>query len=116
MMANNAPKKKLSLNPPISSDSERKIEEFISEAENPTKLKKQKEEPELVEAFPWEVEGTKTNQMKSLRLGIHEEYLLKLKYLSEHTDIAQQKIARAVLYPAIDAYIEQLQNEGFIKL
>ena len=115
-MANNVPKRKLSLNPPTSPDSERKIEEFISEAGNHTKLKKQEEEQKLVEVRPWEVEGIKTNQMKSLRLGIHEEYLLKLKYLSDHTDIAQQKIARAVLYPAIDAYIEQLQNEGFIKL
>lgn len=62
------------------------------------------------------MEGVNANQMKSLRLGIHEEYLLKLKHLSENTDIPQQKIVRAVLYPAIDAYIEQLKSQGFIKL
>lgn len=115
-MANNAPKKKLSLNPPTSSDSEKNLEEFINEAENHTKVAKQKKVQKSVEVLPWEVEGINAKVMKSLRLGIHEEYLLKLKYLSENTDIAQQKIARAVLYPAIDAYIEQLQNKGFIKL
>lgn len=115
-MANNAPKKKLSLNPPTSSDSEKNLEEFINEAENHSVVAKQKKVQKSVEALPWEVEGINAKVMKSLRLGIHEEYLLKLKYLSENTDIAQQKIARAVLYPAIDAYIEQLQNKGFIKL
>ena len=115
-MANNAPKKKLSLNPPTSSNSEKNIEEFINEAENHSVVAKQKKVQKSVEVLPWEVEGINAKVMKSLRLGIHEEYLLKLKYLSENTDIAQQKIARAVLYPAIDAYIEQLQNKGFIKL
>ncbi len=115
-MANNSPKKKLSLNPPTSSNTEKNIEEFINKAENHTKVARQKQEQESVDILPWEIEGINANQMKSLRLGIHEEYLLKLKYLSEHTDIPQQKIARAVLYPAIDAYLEQLQNQGFIKL
>lgn len=112
-MANNSPKKKLSLNPP---NIEKNIEEFINKAENHTKVSKQKEEPKSVKALPWENKDINTEQMKSLRLGIHEEYLLKLKYLSEYTDIPQQKIARAILYPAIDAYIQQLQDQGFIKL
>ncbi len=115
-MANNSSKKKLSLNPPTSSNTEKTVEEFINKAENHTKVARQKKGKESVEVLPWEMDGINTNQMKSLRLGIHEEYLLKLKYLSEHTDIPQQKIARAVLYPAIDVYIEQLQNQGFIKL
>lgn len=68
-MANNAPKKKLSLNPPTSSDSEKNIEEFINEAENHTKVAKQKKVHISVEALPWEVEGINANQMKSLRLG-----------------------------------------------
>ncbi len=115
-MANNSSKKKLSLNPPTSSNAEKNVEEFINNAENHSVVAKQEKEQESVEAFPWEVEGINAKVMKSLRLGIHEEYLLKLKYLSENTDIPQQKIARAVLYPAIDAYIEQLQKQGFIKL
>ena len=36
--------------------------------------------------------------------------------ISAQRHIAQQKIVRAVLYPAIDAYIEQLKEQGFIKL
>lgn len=112
-MANNSPKKKLSLNPP---NTEKDIEEFINKAENHTKVSKQKEEPKSVETLPWENKDINTEQMKSLRLGIHEEYLLKLKYLSKQTDISQQKIVRAVLYPAIDAYIDELQEQGFIKL
>ncbi|MDJ0902200.1 MAG: hypothetical protein QNJ55_25700 [Xenococcus sp. MO_188.B8] len=115
-MTNNSSKKKLSLNPPTSSNTEKNIEEFINQAENHTKVARQKQEPESIAGLPWETAGINAKVMKSLRLGIHEEYLLKLKYLSEHTDIPQQKIARAVLYPAIDAYLEQLQNQGFIKL
>ena len=115
-MANNTPKKKLSLNPPNPSNNEEDIKKFINEAENHTKKSKQEKTDESIEVLPWEVDGVDTNQMKSLRLGIHEEYLLKLKHLSENTDIAQQKIVRAVLYPAIDAYIEQLKGQGFIKL
>ncbi len=96
-MANNTPKKKLSLNPPTASSNEKGIEKFINEAENHTKVSRKDKTDEPVEVLPWEMEGVNVNQMKSLRLGIHEEYLLKLKHLSENTDIAQQKIVRAVL-------------------
>ena len=114
-MANNASKQKLSLNVPTPSAKEEDVKAFIDKAENHTKVARGKKD-KPVESLPWEAEGINTEQMKSLRLGLHEEYLLKLKYLSEKSGIPQQKIARTILYPAIDEYIEQLKTQGFIKL
>ncbi len=68
-MANNSSKKKLSLNPPTSSNTEKNIEEFINQAENHTKVAKQKQEQKSVEVLPWEMAGINANQMKSLRLS-----------------------------------------------
>jgi hypothetical protein len=113
-MTNNSSKsskQKLSLRPPNITNDEKSIEEFINKAGD-SKPKQEEESSEKV----WENKETSTNQMKSLRLGIHEEYLLKLKYLSEKSNIPQQKIARAILYPTIDQYLEQLESEGFLKL
>ena len=54
---------------------------------------------------PWQ--NAREDMLKTLSLQLHEEYILKLKYISQQTNISQQKLAKDMLYPAID---EMLQN------
>jgi hypothetical protein len=46
--------------------------------------------------------------IKIYNLRLPEPYLLKLKYISEHTPASMQKFCIEVLLPAIDAKIEEL--------
>jgi hypothetical protein len=46
--------------------------------------------------------------LKLYNLRLPEPYLLKLKYIAEHTPDSMQKFCLDALLPAIDAKIEQL--------
>jgi hypothetical protein len=45
---------------------------------------------------------------KVYNLRLPEAYLLKLKYVAEHTPVSMQQFCLAALLPAIDAKIEEL--------
>lgn len=58
--------------------------------------------------YPWEAPGVRDDVIKIYNLRLPEPYLLKLKYISEHTPASMQKFCIEVLLPAIDAKIEEL--------
>ena len=58
--------------------------------------------------FPWEEQGVREDVTKVYNLRLPEPYLLKLKYIAEHTPDSMQKFCLDVLQDAIDSKIEAL--------
>ena len=95
------------------------MEGFISGTEAEEEAQKPLPRSVLVEAkkkkldveakdYPWEAPGVRDDVIKIYNLRLPEPYLLKLKYISEHTPASMQKFCIEVLLPAIDAKIEEL--------
>lgn len=58
--------------------------------------------------FPWEASFVREDVTKVYNLRLPEAYLLKLRYIAEHTPDSMQKFCLDVLLPAIDKKIEKL--------
>ena len=100
---------KLTSRPPlVGPDS---VEEFIGGAGTPTpgdKVSTTAVKARLSELYPWEEPQVRQDVTKVFNLRLPEPYLLKLKYLAEHTPDSRQQFCLKVLLPAIDAQIEVL--------
>ena len=59
-------------------------------------------------SYPWNDPKVREDVLKLYNLRLPEPYLLKLKYIAEHTPDSMQKFCLDALLPAIDAKIEQL--------
>jgi hypothetical protein len=81
------------------------IEAFIAGAEDKTVAGVGVEK---TAAYPWEADGIRENVTKVYNLRLSEPYLLKLKYISEHTPDSMQKFCLNVLQEAINRKIEEL--------
>ena len=67
--------------------------------------------PELAmnpEPYPWEAPSIRADVAKVYNLRLPEPYLLKLKYIADHTPNSMQQFCLKSLLPAIDAQIEAL--------
>jgi hypothetical protein len=60
------------------------------------------------ESFPWLDPRIRDDVQKVYNLRLPEAYLLKLKYIAEHTPDSMHKFCLDTLLPAIDAKVEQL--------
>ncbi|MDG4551754.1 MAG: hypothetical protein P9G45_15245 [Candidatus Contendobacter sp.] len=58
--------------------------------------------------YPWEAPGVRDDVAKVFNLRLPEPYLLKLKYIAEHSPDSMQQFCLTVLLPAIDAKIAEL--------
>jgi hypothetical protein len=58
--------------------------------------------------YPWQEPGVRDDVLKTYNLRLPEPYLLKLKYIAEHTPNSMQKFCLNVLEDAIDKKIEEL--------
>ena len=63
---------------------------------------------EKIASYSWEEQGVREDVTRVYNLRLPEPYLLKLKYISEHTPDSMQKFCLNVLQNAIDAKIEEL--------
>lgn len=61
-----------------------------------------------MELLPWDDPKVRADVLKVYNLRLPEPYLLKLKYIAEHTPDSMQKFCLDALLPAIDAKITQL--------
>jgi len=59
-------------------------------------------------SYQWNDPKVREDVLKLYNLRLPEPYLLKLKYIAEHTPDSMQKFCLDALLPAIDAKIEQL--------
>ncbi|MGZ8182288.1 MAG: hypothetical protein ACXWT1_10045 [Methylobacter sp.] len=89
---------------PPSKANKQDLDAFLSGAEkkvNPTPA------PQKA-VYPWEAAGIRDDVAKVYNLRLPEPYLLKLKYIAEHTPDSMQKFCLNVLQEAIDAKIDEL--------
>jgi hypothetical protein len=90
---------------PPSKANKQDLDAFLSGAEkrvNPTAV----QQPKAV--YPWEADGVREDVIKTYNIRFPEPYLLKLKYIAEHTPDSMQKFCLDVLLEAIDAKIDEL--------
>ena len=87
------------------------MEDFISGADT---RKRKSPAPSDVSAtsYPWEAPGVRVDVAKVYNLRLPEPYLLKLKYISEHTPNSMQKFCIDIILPAIDAKIQELTGDS----
>ena len=104
---------KLKSRPPTSTVAS--AEEFISGAGTQTRrgteplpTSEAQEKEAQGERYPWEAPEVRQDVNKVFNLRLPEPYLLKLKYIAEHTPDSMQQFCLDVLLPAIDAKIEEL--------
>jgi len=84
------------------------VENFIAGAE------KRREEilsSTKTSSFPWNQPAVRDDVLKVYNLRLPEPYLLKLKYIAEHTPDSMHQFCMNVLLPAIDGRVEDL-TEG----
>ena len=81
------------------------LEAFISGAEKKVEPKQVKKQTTV---YPWEEMGVRDDVTKVYNLRLPEAYLLKLKYIAEHTPDSMQKFCLNVLQSAIDSKINEL--------
>ncbi len=82
------------------------IDAFISGAE--TKSKPVTRVRKTAIAYPWQEPGVRDDVLKTYNLRLAEPYLLKLKFIAEHTPDSMQKFCMNVIVDAIDRKIEDL--------
>ncbi len=60
--------------------------------------------------YPWDEKGIRDDVLKVYNLRLPEAYLLKLKYIADHTPGSMQKFCMDALLPAIDQEIDRLKK------
>ena len=83
------------------------VEDFIAGAETALAVAND-EKSSHTKSLPWEAPKVREDVLKVYNLRLPEPYLLKLKYIAEHTPHSMQKFCLEALLPVIDAKIEQL--------
>ena len=91
--------------PPGKTKQDLDLDAFLSGAEKNAETKPTKKQPSV---YPWEEVGVRDDVTKVYNLRLPEAYLLKLKYIAEHTPDSMQKFCLNVLQGAIDEKIDQL--------
>ena len=81
------------------------IDAFIAAAEN---KKAKSSSVAKTASYSWEEPGIREDIIKVYNLRLPEPYLLKLKYIAEHTPDSMHKFCLNVLQDAIDEKIEEL--------
>lgn len=65
---------------------------------------------ETTTTYPWQADHIRADVTKMYNLRLSEPYLLKLKYIAEHTPDSMQKFCLSVLEKAIDDKINELTS------
>ncbi len=82
------------------------LDDFISGAEEKTTTKKTVQKRKS--NYPWNDAGVRDDVTKVYNLRLSEPYLLKLKYIAEHTPASMQKFCLATIEKEIDNKIKEL--------
>ncbi len=94
---------KLKSRPPAAS-----ADDFITGAERRDTEKTSEPARRGGERYPWDDPKVREDMIKVYNLRLPEPYLLKLKYIAEHTPDSMQKFCLEALLPAIDRKIKEL--------
>ena len=82
------------------------LDSFLSGAEEKTEPKKTAPKRKLT--YSWESQGVREDVTNVYNLRLSEPYLLKLKYIAEHTPDSMQKFCMDVIEKEIDKKIKDL--------
>jgi hypothetical protein len=82
------------------------LDAFLSGAEEKTAPKKSAQKRKS--NYSWEDSGVRDDVTKVYNLRLSEPYLLKLKYIAEHTPNSMQKFCLATIEKEIDKKIKEL--------
>jgi hypothetical protein len=112
---------KLSSRPPSLGKGDASLEAFIGGAgvltPEPPAPAAHPEPPSVPAAapkpYPWAAPGVRGDVAKVFNLRLPEPYLLKLKYIAEHTPDSMQQFCLNALLPAIDAKIAALLDSEY---
>jgi hypothetical protein len=91
--------------PPVKKNQD--LDNFLSGAEEKTTKKIQSKHKSN---YPWEDVSVREDVTKVYNLRLSEPYLLKLKYISEHTPDSMQKFCINVVKNEIDIKINELNS------
>lgn len=80
------------------------VADFIAGAEQPVSYLTSYE----MKSYPWEDPRVREDVLKLYNLRLPEPYLLKLKFIAEHSPSSMHKFCLDTLLPAIDAKIDEL--------
>ena len=79
--------------------------EFIRDAE-----KRGVEVKDVKENYPWNNKSVRNDVKKVFTVKLLEEYIIKIKYVSEVTNISQQQIVREIINSGIDKMLDSLKD------
>lgn len=96
---------KITSHPPRS----KTAQDFILEAEKKITNKERVEEKK---EYPWTNGQIREDVQKVFTVRLPEEYILKIKYISEITNRSQQKIVREIINNKIDELLKSMELEG----
>ncbi len=82
------------------------VEAFIAGAESGTQASNE------IIILPWQEPRVRDDVLKVYNLRLPEPYLLKLKYIAEHSPESMQQFCLNTLLPAIDKKLEDLTGPG----
>lgn len=82
------------------------LDAFLSGAEEKTTPKKTASKRK--NKYPWEADNVRDDVTKVYNLRLSEPYLMKLKYIAEHTPDSMQKFCLSVIEKEIDKKIKEL--------
>lgn len=82
------------------------LDAFLAGAEQRTESKPKS--TKKAATYPWEEAGVRDDVTKVYNIRLPEPYLLKLKYIAEHTPGSMHKFCLDHLLTAIDAKIDEL--------
>lgn len=85
---------------------QRTAQEFILDAEKRTTNKDKVSIEEV--CYPWVTTDVRPDVQKVFTVKLIEEYILKIKYISEVTNKSQQKIVREIISAGVDETLKSL--------
>ncbi|MFC1836805.1 hypothetical protein ACFL2Q_19125 [Thermodesulfobacteriota bacterium] len=105
-------KKKTPLSHRPGSKEKKELNDFIKEGGAPeTETEPGAEIVQPSRDYPWEDPSLRADVQKIFNLRIPEPYLVKLRYIADHTPLSMQSFCREILLAAIDEKIEELKED-----
>ena len=96
---------KLTSHPP----SKKPVEEFILAAEQRREDSDYNNKTKIGEIYPWQDSTVRADVQKVFTVKLPEEYILKIKFISDKTNKSQQKIVREIVCHEVDSIVSQLK-------
>ncbi len=88
------------------------IDAFVSGAEKPATIQSDPSSIAAYEVYPWQDPNIREDVLKIYNLRLPEPYLLKLKYIAQHTPESMQKFCLDHLLKAIDDKVNDLTHDA----